>query len=154
MPSAREWADAKKTLGHVTTNLAVQGIHTNSPLFIRRLDDAYKPVRTVPCVAGFLFAIVEPNGDVKACYNEAAAGNLREAPLDRIVGSAAYRAQCDTVRSCRRPCWDIGITEPAIRFHLPYLAAHPVETYRQARAHLAPPVSATNFVAIPDRGVG
>ncbi|MBZ0274392.1 radical SAM protein [bacterium] len=136
LPTDDEWETAKATLARIVDDLNARGIHANSPLFVRRIDDAYRPGRAVPCVAGFLFVIVEPNGDVKACYNERPAGNIRQAPLEEIVAGADYRAQCEIVRGCTQPCWDIGITEPAIRFHLPYLAAHPIETYRQARAHL------------------
>jgi MoaA/NifB/PqqE/SkfB family radical SAM enzyme len=136
VPRREHLPDIKATLQRVASRLRERGIETNSSFFIDHFEKAYEPIRSVPCLAGTLFVMINPFGYVAPCYQWAKDLNIREMPLDEIVRSRAFRDQRASVRGCRRTCWDTGSAEPSIRFHFPYLLRHPVQIYREARMHL------------------
>ncbi len=136
IPKKEDLPAIKASIKRATYKLREHGIETNSNFFIDLFDRAYQPVRSVPCMAGTLFVMVNPFGYVVPCYQRAQRLNVREMPLDAIVRSPTYQKQCRSVANCELPCWDAGSAEPSIRFYLPYLLFHPIEIYRQARMHL------------------
>lgn len=136
IPGPEDMPSIKGALKRATHRLRKLGIETNSRFFIKHFDVAYRPVRAVPCLAGTLFLTINPFGQVMPCYQLRTPCNIREKPLDLIVRSPEYEAERANVARCYAACWDTGSAEPNIRFHLPYLLSHPLETYRQARMHL------------------
>jgi len=135
-PRREDLPAIKATLTRVTRRLQELGIETNSRFYIEHFETAYESVRSVPCLAGSLFVMVNPFGDVFPCYQQQKGLNIRQTPLDAIVRSAEFREQRRCVVGCSLACWDAGSAEPSIRFHLPYLLRHPIEVYREARMHL------------------
>jgi PqqA peptide cyclase len=136
IPKSEDIPAIKATLLRVTHRLRSLGIETNSEYFVRRFDAAYQAVRTVPCLAGTLFVMINPFGQVMPCYQHRSVCNIRQKSLDLIVRSEEFTKQRRVVAGCCDACWDTGSAEPNIRFHLPYLLSHSLEIYRQARMHL------------------
>jgi len=122
-------------LRRITRRLRAAGIETNSDVFINGVRNAYKPVRTVPCFAGFLFATVSAFGELVPCYEYSSGLNVREEPLDYLLNGDRYGGLLKNVVNCRMPCLDTGSAEPSIRFHAAYALTHPMEILRQARMH-------------------
>jgi len=135
-PRREDLPDIKATIGRIASRLQALGIETNSRFYIDHFETAYEFVRPVPCLAGSLFVMINPFGDVFPCYQQQKGLNIRQMPLDAIVRSTEFRAQRRGVVGCNLACWDAGSAEPSIRFHLPYLLRHPIEVYREARMHL------------------
>ncbi len=124
-----------KTLLDMELQLKKRNIRTNSHYFLEHLQNAYRPVRTVPCVAGFLFVIIDSFGNVMPCYEYASGGNIRKNELVSIINSPGFKASKERVKTCVAPCLDVGSAEPAIGFHLPYICLHPYEIYCRARQY-------------------
>ncbi|HOO56015.1 MAG TPA: radical SAM protein [bacterium] len=112
-----------------------RGIATNSRLFIDNFENAYRAVRTVPCYAGYLFAVIDPFGFVMPCYEHKTGMNVRDMELDEIFRSGEFVEARKNVKECKLPCMIAGNAEPSIRLHLPYIVRNLPEAYRQARMH-------------------
>ena len=125
----------RETLQRVTRRLRKLKIATNSDYFINHFDYSYRPLRAVPCIAGFLYAIIDPFGEVIPCYEFPSGLNVREKQLDEIVNLEHFQTLRESVVNCSVPCLDACSAEPSIRFYMPYLLRHPLEIYRQARMH-------------------
>lgn len=128
--------ELKKTLRGIAAKLRKRGIVTNSDFFIDWFDAAYTLRKPVPCVAGSLFVNVDAGGEVNPCFKFRTGLSVREAPLDEILKSEIFRERRARVARCAHPCMDTGSAEPSIRFHIPYVVAHPLESYRQSRMHV------------------
>ncbi len=126
---------ARAALRRVSRRLRKAGIETNSRKFIENFENAYKPVRAVPCYAGFLFATVSAFGDLMPCHEYSNGLNVMDEPLDYLLSCDRYEELLRKVARCRMPCLDTGSAEPSIRLHAPYVLAHPFEILRQARMH-------------------
>ncbi|KKL24851.1 hypothetical protein LCGC14_2411200, partial [marine sediment metagenome] len=87
----------------------------------------------VRCVSGLLSVIVGPFGEVSPCYQVPTSLNVRDMSLEEIVLSEQFDDSRRRVAACEAACWDVGPAEPSICFHLPYLLAHPLKIWRQAR---------------------
>ncbi|MBN1345936.1 MAG: radical SAM protein [Phycisphaerae bacterium] len=136
LPQTKDLPTIKAALRRATRRLRHSGIETNSEYFIDLFERAYEPVRTIPCMAGSLFVMINPFGDVVPCYQYGGRLSIRGMPLEEIVRSEAFRKQRHCVAECSIACWDSGSAEPSIRFHLPYLLRHPIQIYQEARLHL------------------
>ncbi|MEW6201637.1 MAG: radical SAM protein, partial [bacterium] len=75
----------KATLRRIVNRLRKLKIETNSSFFIEHFDYAYRPVRAVPCISGFLYAIIDPFGEVTLCYQYPTGLNVRKLPFDEII---------------------------------------------------------------------
>lgn len=136
LPKPQDMPAIKARLRRATVRLRESGIETNSSFFIDHFERAYEPVRSVPCLAGTLLVMINPFGYVVPCYQQDKRFSIREAPLDEIIQSRGFQEQRKCVAGCSIACWDAGTAETSIRFHLPYLLRHSLETYREARMHI------------------
>jgi Fe-coproporphyrin III synthase len=68
------------------------GFVAESPARLRRLPQYYAALRgevpfpAVSCMAPWVSVVVEANGGVRPCFFHEPIGNIRETPLDRIIG--------------------------------------------------------------------
>jgi MoaA/NifB/PqqE/SkfB family radical SAM enzyme len=128
--------ELKNNLKRLARRLRRSFIATNSEFFINHFEYAYKPARAAPCFAGYLFVDIIPSGEVNPCYIYRTGLNVREAPLDEIIGSEEFAGQRREVTRCDAPCMMTGCLETSLRCRLSYLLFHPMEIYKQAKMHL------------------
>ena len=136
LPKAEDIPGIRATLRRMICRLRKLNISTNSEFFINHLEKTYVPVRPVPCVAGFLYVIIDPHCQIMPCYQNQTNLNIRGKSLDKLIQTSEFQNKLACVKQCKTPCWDTGSAEPGIRFYLPYLAAHPYEICQQAKIHL------------------
>jgi len=109
--------DAKKAFHvfHKLRDLSVRNsIIGNSDKFLLGMAERLeKPVHT-NCVAGYLFCLVDPWARVSPCYDVQSGMSLREHSLIDIWHSDTFKSLRREVRSCQRPCWDVGSAEPSL----------------------------------------
>lgn len=136
LPDIDDMEPLKTRLLKIIRSLRRRGIESNSDFFINHFDCAYKPVRPVACMAGVLFAMIDPFGNVSPCYEIGTGLNIKEMTLQEIVEHQKFSAGLKKVCRCRRPCWDTGSAEPSIRVSFSYALLHPFETMKQVFIHL------------------
>jgi Fe-coproporphyrin III synthase len=92
---ADEIAEFTEIVEHAITACAddfASGYVAESPDKLRRLPRYYAALRgdapfpQVSCTAPWVSVVVEANGSVRPCFFHAAVGNIRETPLETIVG--------------------------------------------------------------------
>lgn len=136
LPDIDEIETLKKRLKRIIRILRKKGIESNSDFFIDHFDTAYKPIRAIPCMAGSLFSMIDPFGNVSPCYEINTGLNIKNMTLLDIVQHPDYKKSLTKVFKCRRPCWDTGSAEPSIRANLFYAISNPFETIKQTLIHI------------------
>ncbi|KPA19561.1 radical SAM domain protein [Candidatus Magnetomorum sp. HK-1] len=137
LPKPKDIHYIKSSLKKITQRLRNLKIVTNSDYFIDNLDKTFTRNENIPCVAGKLFAVIDPYGQVMPCYQYPNNLNIHHKPLDQLLGSQEFQSLLTRVKHCNVPCWDTGSAEPSICFHLPYLFAHLPEVCQQVKMHIS-----------------
>lgn len=108
-------------------------ITTNSRAYLRALPDAITARVPHRCYAGFLFAVIDPSGQLMPCYDHGP--GLWVGP-DQSLAEAWQAPAMNTLRQrvidCQQACWNIGTAEPSLRVTPANLPTHAAQLAREA----------------------
>jgi len=125
-PALRE--EIERVIGFAAAN----GMITNSRRFLRAIPDHFAGRVAHRCFAGFLYAHVDPFGNVFPCYDHQGALNVRAAGgLAQALKSPEMDRLRHCVDACTHRCWNVGTAEPSLRMDLPALTAQLPQLVRE-----------------------
>jgi MoaA/NifB/PqqE/SkfB family radical SAM enzyme len=117
--------------------LATTRLESCSDRFFEGIPNLYRqPASNFYCYAGYAVCVVNPQGDVSACFDKAPCANVKDRPLDQIWRSPAFQRHRAVVRNCDQACWDTTNAELSLRLSFRNLLKEPRKTYRTVRYYL------------------
>lgn len=141
-----EDADAvKDSVEAIRAELEHTSLESCSDSFFDGIPDLYRePASNFYCYAGYAVCVVNPQGEVSACFDKPACANVRDQPLDKIWRSPEFQRHRKLVRQCDKACWDTTNAELSLRLSFRNLLKEPLKTYRVVSyyLHRRPPQAA------------
>lgn len=114
------------------------GMTTNSPRYLRAIPSYLGAPVPHDCYAGFLFASVDPFGNLMPCYDHIGQVNIRDmGGLGDAFRSPEMNELRQRVVDCQHQCWNVGNAEPSLRLDPNTVFDSPSQLLREASLFLS-----------------